>query len=159
MDAPGGSLTALLEHHGVKGMHWGVRRTASELRRRGVTPEAVSSAARKLSKDPTKAAIRARAKEVGGLHKVADDELKVMLDRMNMEKRYRDMMSEDAKRRQEGLKTVGKILGEFGKVILPVVATAAAGAAARNYATTGSVFRSARTGARVIEGTARALGS
>lgn len=143
-----------LKHHGVKGMRWGVHRQSADK----IAVDAVR-ASNSLRRNPTKDAYRRQARAAGGLHKLSDKDLKAMLDRMDMEKRFSKMMQEDADRRREGLKAVARILGEAGKVILPVVATAAAGAAARNYATTGSVFRSARTGARVIEGTARALGS
>jgi len=152
-------VSEFLEHFGIKGMHWGVRRSAEELSRRGVNAGSVTSAAIKLKKDPTKTTIKSKTKAAGGLHKVSDKELNTMLKRMDMEKRYRDMMAEDAKRRQAGLKAAGHILAEVGKVLLPIVATAAASQGVKNYASTGSVFRSARAGARVIEGTARAIGS
>lgn len=143
-----------LAHYGIKGMKWGVHRQGAER----IAVDAGAAAAN-LKRNPTKATFRANTKAAGGLHKVNDKDLRAMLDRMDMEKRFSKMMQEDADRRREGLKAVARILGESGKILLPIVATVVANQGVKNYAATGSVFRSARAGARVIEGSARALGS
>lgn len=142
-----------LSHFGVKGMKWGVHRQGA-LR----IASSAEVAATKLKKNPTKSTFRVHTREAGGLHKVDDKTLESMLKRMDMEKRFTKMMQEDADRRREGLKAVAHILGESGKIILPIVAGVAANVAAKNYANTGSVFRGASSSAKVIEGTARAIG-
>lgn len=136
-----------LAHFGVKGMHWGIRRDAAVLAGRHA-----EVAATKLKADPTKKTNRAAVKTAGGLHKVSNKDLKAMLDRMDMERRYTQAMNEDAARRRAGLKAVGKFLEAAGKILVPVVV----GVAANHYAGT---YRTTATSGRVIEGTTRAIGA
>jgi hypothetical protein len=148
------------QHFGVKGMHWGVTKshveTASGLATRGV------SAAKAIKPDPTKKAATKKVKSVGGLHKVDDKELKKMIARMEMEKKFDTFMKEDAKRRSEGLKAAGKVLGEIGKIALPIIMTLAANQAMKNRSASGSFFRTADFVVKApsaIEGVTRAIGS
>lgn len=65
-----------LEHHGVKGMRWGVRRTKTELE--APSEEAASTAA-----------TRARTSEAkGSTHALTNQELKDAITRMNLERQY-----------------------------------------------------------------------
>lgn len=139
---------AALEHFGVKGMHWGVRKSATLARD-------AASAAKGVKSDPTKKQFQSSVKKTGGLHKVSDDKLKKMLERMEMERKFTRMMNEDKARRAAGFKALGKILGEVGKIALPVILT---GFAAR--AATSPTFRTTATvvGKRALETGARAIG-
>jgi hypothetical protein len=63
-----------LEHFGVKGMHWGVRRS-------------------RLSGAPSPdhahaVAFQAKAKAAGGIHALSNEELKTLTDRLNLEQNY-----------------------------------------------------------------------
>lgn len=136
-----------LTHYGVKGMKWGVHKQQAK--------EAVSlvGKSRKLKKDPTKSAAQTKAHEVGGLHKLNDKELQAMLSRMEMERKYKNFMNEDAKRRTEGLKATAEILGKIGKVAVPIILGVAANRVAKNMGD--SSFRTNATVGRVIDGVSR----
>jgi hypothetical protein len=146
-------VTDFLAHFGVKGMKWGVRRDHSDSARR---IQADLPKAQQLRSDPTKKAYAAKTRAAGGLHKLSDKDLRNMLNRIDMEQRYTAAMNADRQRRLNGLKAVGRILGEFGKIALPIVASAAAGAAGAHVANT---YRTAATTGRIIEGTTRAIGA
>lgn len=134
-----------IEHYGIKGMKWGVHKKGV-----GETAKLVGTA-QKLRKDPTKAAAQSKAKEAGGLHKLNDKELQAVLNRMEMERKYKNFMAEDAKRRSEGAKAVGKILLEVGKVALPLAVGFAANRAYNN-----STFRTSSIVSRtMIDGVAK----
>lgn len=124
-----------LSHYGIKGMKWGVRKEDLS----GIAN--LAAEAQKFQKDPTKTRAKNTAKTAGGLHNVSDKELKDLLNRMDMERRYKSLMEEDSRRRKQGAAAIGKILGEAGKVALPI-ALSFAGAryaqsrsATRGYAT------------------------
>lgn len=117
-----------LAHYGVKGMKWGVHKDkiSNFANKHGKETDKLITKAMGVRKDHTKSAARAKAREVGGLHKLSDKELQALNKRLEMEKKYKTFMEEDAKRRKEGALAIGKILGEVGKVALPVVLSAGA---------------------------------
>lgn len=117
-----------LEHFGVKGMRWGVRNS-------GAIAKDVSKAASGLRRDPTKEAHKTQVSAAGGLHKVSDKDLKVMLQRLENEKKFQTFMQADAERRKQGLKTTVHILGQIGKVVLPIALSIAANRAMNNRGT------------------------
>lgn len=134
--AMSGTSETELSHFGVKGMKWGQHKQHAQ--------QAVGlvSGAKKLKKDQTKASAQEKVKAAGGLHKLTEKELQALNKRMELEKKYRGFMEEESKRRKEGAKTVAKILGEVGKVALPVVLSAAgAYAATRTANKHGGVYR------------------
>jgi hypothetical protein len=68
----------ILQHHGVKGMKWGVRRSRS-----------ARAAAHPESADHKKAvAAKAKVGKKGNVHALSNDELKALVNRMNMEQQY-----------------------------------------------------------------------
>jgi 2'-5' RNA ligase len=136
-----------MAHYGIKGMKWGVHKKET----RAVAGNIVQ-ARKKLKKDPTKAHIQTKAKEVGGLHKISDKELQVMLNRMEMERKYKNFMAEESKRRAEGAKALGKVMLEVGKVAVPLLVGFAGAKAASNM--NGS-FRTNATVGRVIDGVSK----
>jgi hypothetical protein len=109
-----------LSHFGVKGMRWGVRRDQARAIGRLAGP-----AAKGLKKNVTAKEFTAKVKAAGGLHKVSDKQLQTMLKRMEMEKKFNTMLDQDKERRIKGLAAAGKILGEIGKIGLPVLLAAA----------------------------------
>ena len=104
-----------LEHYGVKGMKWGVRKnrvkTANPIDRRRAGGK-LSVAAR-----PRPWAPRARS--------LSDKELKSRVNRLEMEKKYRDLTRVDY---QPALSFIGEMLKSFG--------SAAAGAAGEQVVNT-----------------------
>jgi len=117
-----------LEHHGVKGMHWGVRKavsTAQELAK-------PASELNKLRPQKTQTVFNKRVKDAGGLHQVTDKELQAMLARLDMEQRYKKFVSAESERRAKGAKAALKILGTIGRIAIPIILGAAAGKAGVN---------------------------
>lgn len=118
-------------------MHWGVHKekVANAQRVGGAVGDAISK--RKAAKNPTKSTFSQKTREVGGIHKLSDEQLDSFLKRMDMEKRYTKHMEEDAEKRREAKKAVGKMLFEVGRIALPIVL----GMAAQQYAAKSGVFK------------------
>ena len=89
-----------LEHVGVKGMKWGVRRTKAELE--------------KASSDGAKTeSIRTRAK-TSGTNALSNTELQTAIDRMRLEKQYSELASQTATK-NAGQKFATALLGDISK--------------------------------------------
>lgn len=83
-----------IQHHGIKGMHWGIRRTPEELGH------------------PTKATHVSEKKEIAkpkDVKKMSDDELRTVVSRLNMEEQYANLV---AKQKQRDTSSIKKILGD-----------------------------------------------
>lgn len=105
----------VLTHYGILGMKWGVRRTPAQLARaRGKTKE--SSVDSKV-KESRKADSKNR-------RTLSDTELKQKIERLKMEKQFKDLTDEDV---SPGKKMASDILKSAGTKVL---SAAAAGAAA-----------------------------
>lgn len=100
-----------LYHHGIKGMKWGVRRTPAQLGRKPTSKRKSSSSFDKLkakhkAKKVAKAKAEAEAKKRADaereareaarkpVKKMSDAELKDRINRLEMEKRYKQLMNE-----------------------------------------------------------------
>jgi hypothetical protein len=95
----------ILEHHGIKGMHWGVRRTRAQ----------IDSASEDFK---TTSAHRSKVKEAGGTHALSNQELQTVITRLNLEQQYNRLTYEPSKL-QKGQKAIKEILG-VGKTVQEV---------------------------------------
>lgn len=92
------SLDDVLAHYGVKGMHWGVRRTRSEI---DSTPPSSDT----LTIDKHKAAVKA-----GGTRALQTSELQQLVNRMNLERQYKDLLEKEPNAYKNGQSAVKKVL-------------------------------------------------
>lgn len=122
-------------HYGVKGMKWGVRRTAQQLRTaKNLRTEKKLRSYKDISRE-TKTATDAASRIVGGsgrnklskqqkkhVNAMSDAELRAKLNRMNMEQQYADL---NPSRTTRGRAAVASFLETAGNII--TIAGSAAG--------------------------------
>lgn len=133
-----------LYHYGVKGMKWGVRRTPAQLghttgtkkKRSGSAGEAVKNTAKKAAKAISSKMSETRRKRAEAkahdaetkkiqenkkkkLSDLTDDELRQRIQRLELEKRYRDLTPKETSRGKAFIDAVGK------QVLGPAVSNAA----------------------------------
>lgn len=133
-----------LYHYGVKGMKWGVRRTPAQLghttgtkkKRSGSAGEAVKNTAKKAVKAISSKMSETRRKRAEAkahdaetkkiqenkkkkLSDLTDDELRQRIQRLELEKRYRDLTPKETSRGKAFIDAVGK------QVLGPAVSNAA----------------------------------
>lgn len=90
-----------LEHHGIKGMKWGVRRTKAQLGYKiGFRKKKKKSGESKdnNSSKPNKKTIGKKVtnkKKSKSVKDMSDEELRARINRLEMEKRYRDLAPKD----------------------------------------------------------------
>lgn len=92
-------VSSFIEHHGVKGMKWGVRR-----RRQAGTSSGTSTDAAAVAK--------LKGRRIGSL---SNKQLKAVNDRLNLEKQYRSL---NPTKTDKAKKLVGDILGNAAKQAL-----------------------------------------
>lgn len=80
-------MTEMLYHHGIKGMHWGIRRTPEELGH----PQSDSKKNEKDKRREERAEIKDAMKRV---HSMSDKELLERIGRLSNEKRLMDLSIE-----------------------------------------------------------------
>lgn len=79
------AISSFLEHHDVKGMRWGVRRSQSQLdRAAGRKAEKKEAKEKKRAERQTRTNTSTRK----GTDSLSDSELKAVVNRMNLEKQY-----------------------------------------------------------------------
>ena len=107
-----------LYHHGIKGMKWGVRRYQNK------DGSLTKAGQKRRAKQESKAIKESRRKDVKNRRKLSDAELKKKIDRLQTEKKLKDLTNEDL---NPGRTEVKKILRSAGtKVLTAAVAGAAA---------------------------------
>ncbi len=93
-------------HHGVKGMHWGIRRTPAQLGRR---PGGGSKSEGKPKVEPHDD--YKKAHDSKSVKTMSDAELRARLNRLNMEKQYSQMNPNRVQRGRNTLNTAIKVAG------------------------------------------------
>ena len=103
----------IIEHHGVKGMKWGVRKdrrsSASRRRKTRATPKPPP-------KKPDRAQPSSKKYKKSDASKLSDKDLRERVNRMNMEKQYKDLISKrnPPSSVSRGAKAVASIIGRSG---------------------------------------------
>ena len=103
-----------LYHYGIKGMKWGVRRTAEQL---GHTIKSVKSVydSHKAKKRAKKEAAKAKKRsKITNPKKLTTEELNARIKRLQLEKDYNDLVK-DTNRTRKGKNFVMDILESSGK--------------------------------------------
>lgn len=105
-----------LEHHGIKGMKWGVRRTKAQLGYkigfRKKKKKSVESKDDNFPKQSKKTASKkvASKKKTKSVKDMSDDELLAKIRRLEMEKRYRDLSPKDV---SKGKKFASRVMNNM----------------------------------------------
>lgn len=97
-----------LEHHGVKGMKWGVRKSRVS---------STGGASKQRKKAPTKTTFQKTP------NRLTDAQLNARIKRMELEKRYRELNKADV---SEGKKFTKEVLNSSGKQIATTLIAGAA---------------------------------
>lgn len=101
-----------LAHHGILGMKWGVRRSEEQLARARGTSKSSDD---KKEKADRKAAVKNR-------RSLSDAELKKRIERLKMEKEFRNLTEEDI---SPGKKFVSGVMSSAGSKALTIAAAGA----------------------------------
>lgn len=125
-----------LLHYGILGMKWGVRRTPEQLRRaRGeLKSESDGGSKKTTSSKSSSSSGKKRASEM------TEDELRSKIQRLELEKRYKDLMKATAPppKSTKGRDFVQRVLEKSGENIMTQLTTVVMGKAVN--ATIGKMF-------------------
>lgn len=105
----------MLEHHGIKGQKWGVRRFQNKDGTR-------TALGKKRESSPDAKEKEARKSDVKNRRTMSDADLKKRIERMRLEKEYKTLVDEDT---APGKKYVSEILSAAGKKTLTIAAAGA----------------------------------
>lgn len=83
-----------LEHHGILGMRWGIRRTKEQLARLAGRTPPTSKSQKKQKTNESKGKSSTTNSGKKSVKEMSDAELKQKISRMELEKRYRDLNPE-----------------------------------------------------------------
>lgn len=97
---PGGSLDDVLNHYGVKGMHWGVRKKRSD--------------SGPSSPDADRAKAHASTVKVHGTKALSNKDLQDLVTRMNLEQQF-STLQQKSKKENPGVKFAKELLIGIGK--------------------------------------------
>ena len=99
-----------LEHHGIKGMKWGVRREnpSGKPRSTSKTSTSTSTVEKKSSSSASKPAATPRKK-------MTDAELREKINRLQMEKQYKQLMAEKNPKKKAAKEFIISVIKDAGK--------------------------------------------
>lgn len=106
-----------LEHFGVKGMRWGVRKarevSAPQLQRHTKTGKirVVGGKGQPAHNDAKRAAILGQVAKASGTHALSNDEMKLLLTRLDLESRYSKL---NPPKKNAAVSFTTKLLAEVG---------------------------------------------
>ena len=113
-------------HHGIKGMKWGVRRTAAQLGH--VVKKSYKAVKGAVEKGKAKKAAKKAEEEkqrrakITSSRKLTDAELNERIKRLELEKRYRDLVKDTSDVTiSKGQKFMGEVLESVGKNLITQV--------------------------------------
>lgn len=128
----------VLEHFGIKGMRWGVRRTEKQLEAQRARDEA-SSQDYKTSREA-----RSKVGPNSDTSRLSNQELKILTDRMQLESRFRELASKEDQKysgkkekslvRKAGENLVQETIKNFGMKIIKPYADKGADAVSKKMA-------------------------
>lgn len=105
-----------LEHYGIKGMRWGVRRSEKQLAKARAKESDSDDAAR------AKKVAKKIQSQGGRTSSISNADMQLLINRMNLEKNYKTLMAQEAKIKKEnsklfkGKKKVDEIMGYYDTV-------------------------------------------
>lgn len=129
-----------LKHYGILGMKWGIRRSPAQL---GHKPSSSSKSSpnrngpSKISrpKKLKKASSKVEAPKKKTISEMSEEELNKMIDRMRLEKTYKQLISElNPKKVSKGKQFVLRVLEKSGENIATQLATYVFGTTVNNVA-------------------------
>lgn len=97
-----------LEHHGIKGMRWGVRRSNPSGKSSGSSTGGHSSDAARAVE------LHSRVKTSGGTHTLSNQELQHLVTRLNLEQQF-SRLTTQAKKSNPAAKFIKETLAAVGK--------------------------------------------
>lgn len=102
---------AELEHYGIPGMKWGVRkkRVPGSSSASAKPKPTMSADAKRVSNIKSK--VKAKGRD-----SLSNDEMQDLVKRMNLEQQYRNLNPSKAKKGADYLKTVAGVLGTVGSI-------------------------------------------
>lgn len=100
-----------LEHHGIKGMKWGIRRTPEQLGNVKNTVDGIANITKEANKiNSSVAGIRSTTKKKD-LSKMTDQELRDRVNRMNLEQQFSQLSSNQISKGQSYVKNILDVAG------------------------------------------------
>lgn len=119
-----------LRHYGILGMKWGVRRTEQQLARaRGKVSELENKLERKTgSSKKASPSTPDSAPKKRSVKEMSDDELRSKIQRLQMEKQYKDLSKSEVQKTSKGKAFIMDVLEKSGKNIATQAVTYGMGA-------------------------------
>lgn len=109
------TLDEVLEHYGIKGMRWGVRRSERQLARARGKSSPKKKTEPKKSVDAAKAAAAAKKAKKGGVSSLSNKELQDLNTRLNLEQQYSRLADTGSSKKAAGAKFAKELVVSVGK--------------------------------------------
>lgn len=109
------NLDEFIEHYGIRGMKWGIRRKRKGGESGDSSPTLSKSSSSSESSDST--VTKTKSFKKGDAKKLTDKELRERINRLNMEKQYKQLISEKEKPGvlKRGASVTKQIIGNSAK--------------------------------------------